>query len=260
MPDIIAVTGCASGIGAQTAKVLRAEGARVIGLDIVEAREDVDEFIPLDLTDPTSIDAAAAALPDGLAGLANIAGLPPREGWEAKILQVNYHGQRQLTGAALNKLVQGAAIVNLASRAGKAWMDNIDQVKRLTATDDLVTFSADEGLDPARAYNLSKEAMIVWTLAESEGLVARGLRMNCVSPSAVATGILDDFLTAFGPMVAKNVERAGRAGTAEEIARIVTFLLNPASGWIRGTDIWTDGGMGAFAVSDMLNLAQIKCL
>ena len=58
-------------------------------------------------------------------------------------------------------------------------------------------FIADHSIDPIRAYDLSKEAVIVWTKANTERLFALGLRANTVSPAAVDTGILADFGTAF---------------------------------------------------------------
>ena len=82
-------------------------------------------------------------------------------------------------------------------------------------------------------------------------------RINAISPGAVATGILDDFARAFGEVMARNVARAGRAGTPEEIARIAAFLLSPDSHWIKGSDITVDGGMAGFNLSDRLNLEDM---
>ena len=70
------VKGVASGIGAETSRVLRAKGAKVIGVNRTET-DNADQFYKADLSDPTSIDGLIAALPEGLDGLANIAGLPP---------------------------------------------------------------------------------------------------------------------------------------------------------------------------------------
>lgn len=56
---LIVVTGAASGIGAETAAVLTAAGARVIGLDREETGDNVAQFIAVDLSDPASIAHAA---------------------------------------------------------------------------------------------------------------------------------------------------------------------------------------------------------
>ncbi|MEX0286704.1 MAG: coniferyl-alcohol dehydrogenase [Paracoccaceae bacterium] len=256
-----AITGVVSGIGAKLARVLQGQGHRVIGLDLAEPENHVDRYIPIDLSDPDSIQAAVGALDEDLDGLCNNAGLPPRDGLEAKILQVNFFGPRRFTHAVLDRLKPGGSIVNTASRAGQFWQDNLDQIKRLSAVEDpasLAKFLEDDSVDPTRAYNLSKEAVIAWTLAETEPLIAKGLRMNTVSPAAVATGILDDFVRAFGERVAKNIERAGRAGRADEVADVAAFLLSPASGWLKGTDIWIDGGMAAFNGSDAMGLDVLR--
>ena len=70
------VTGVASGIGAETSRVLRAKGAKVIGVGRTET-DNADQFFQVDLSDPASIDNLVALLPEGLDGLVNIAGLPP---------------------------------------------------------------------------------------------------------------------------------------------------------------------------------------
>lgn len=256
----IAVTGVASGIGAELTAILAERGHRVIGFDIREPDVAPYRFIPLDLSDPNQVSEAAAQVDDPLDGLCNNAGLPPRAGWEEKILQVNFLSQKLFTAALLPALKPGASIVNTASRAGHGWMQGLDQICRLNkvgSSGELKRFVVDESLDPVRAYNLSKEAMIAWTIAENEPMIGRGLRMNCVSPGAVATGILDDFARAFGERMARNVERAGRPGTPREVAEIAAFLLSPESGWIKGIDIPVDGGMGGFAFADALDLQRL---
>ncbi len=256
-----AVTGVASGIGANLARILKMQGHRVIGFDIRETRDNLDRFIALDLNDADSIAKAAAAVDTPLDGLCNNAGLPPREGLEEAILQVNFLGTRDFTHAMLPHLGAGGSIVNLASRAGHGWREGADQVKRLAGLrrrDQLAGFVAAENIDATRCYNLTKEAVILWTVAEAEAMVGRGLRINSLSPGGVSTGILEDFQRAFGAMMAKNVVRAGRPGAPEEVAEIAAFLLSPASNWIKGADIAIDGGMGAFNQSDAMDLQSLR--
>jgi len=251
-----AITGAATGIGAETAARLKARGYEVVAFDIAEPA-GVDQWIRVDMSDPVSIRDAVAQVDSRFDCLVNNAGLPPREGLEQTILAVNFLGLVQLTNALIPMLTPGGAIVNTASRAGANWRANIDQVKALMALTDpaeLPGFIAAGQIDHIRAYNLSKEAVIAWTIAQTERLIALDLRMNTVSPAAVSTGILQDFATAFGDRMAANVARVGRPGTPGEVADLILFLLSSDSNWLRGNDLTIDGGMSALAVADQLGL------
>ena len=256
----IGVTGVASGIGAELAALLTARGDHVIGFDRVETENNIAEFVSLDLSDPNSISAAAASVQGQLDGLCNNAGLPPRDGLEALILQVNFIGTRQFTDLMLDRLLPGASVVHMASRAGAQWRQNLDQVLRLGAVtrhEEAAGFVAAEALDATRAYNLSKEAVIAWSTATTEAMIVRNIRVNTISPGAVATGILEDFAQAFGDVMARNVARAGRPAFPREVAQAAAFLLSDESAWIKGIDMPVDGGMGGFNIADQLALAPM---
>ena len=254
------LTGVSNGIGQALASLLKMAGHVVIGLDIARPKDTIDNFIELDLNDQSSIETAVNRVPDAFDGLCNCAGLPPRHGLSEKILSVNFLGTRTLTNFLQPKLNNGASVVNLASRAGHGWREGVDQVKRLAMLDlnaDIAQFIENEEISPVRAYDLSKEAIILWTMACSEEYLYRGQRINSISPGAVSTGILEDFKSAFGDRMTRNVQRAGRAGTAKEVAHLAAFLLAPESGWIKGADISIDGGMSAFNTSDALGLSNV---
>ncbi len=255
-----AVTGCSRGIGAELVTILKEQGHRVTGFDLSPS-DAVDSFISLDLNDPTSILTACETATGRFDGLCNNAGLPPRDDNAAALLQVNFLGQRQFTNQLLGKLNKGASIVNMASRAGHHWHDSIDQVKRLAALQsgaDVRGFLNAEDIDATRAYNLTKEAMILWSMAETEPMIERGFRVNSISPGAIATDILEDFSRAFGDKVARNVARTGRPGAPREVAQLAAFLLSKQSGWINGSDIPIDGGMGGFNACDQLGLDVLR--
>ena len=252
----VAITGGATGIGAATIEKLKARGATVTAFDIAEPK-GADFWVKVDLSDPASINAALAAAKGPFDALLNNAGVPPKEGLAAMVLKINYIGFRMFHDGMLDQLRDGAAIVNTASRAGMMWRENLDEVNALRALptfDDVDEFVTSRGIDATRAYNLSKEAVIVETMARTEDLIRRGLRANSVSPAAVSTGILDDFLQAFGDRARNAVARAGRAGAPEEIADLIVFLASPESNWIKGQNVLIDGGMSAMAMSDGLGL------
>ena len=124
----IVVTGAANGIGAETAKRVRALGATVVGVDLVEPKDPVDRFVAADLSKADAIKTAAREIGPGIDGLANIAGLPPTAGRVA-VLGVNFVGLRAFTEAMIGNLNEGAAIVNLASLAGAGWPARAAAVK-----------------------------------------------------------------------------------------------------------------------------------
>lgn len=239
------VTGAASGIGRAAALELRDAGHTVIAVDRNDPHDAADDWIEVDLDTP-GVTVRIPAVPVEV--LVNAAGLPPRPGTEATVLRVNFLALRSLTRQVLPQMVQGGSIVNLASKAGAKWRENIAQVRRLIAQPDdarLEDFVKAEGIDTVRSYDLSKEAVIAWSKAMTGPLIDRGLRINCVSPAAVDTPILDDFTAAFGTRATRGIALTRRSGTANEVARVVAFLANPASGWVRGCNIEADGGLTA---------------
>lgn len=253
------VTGGATGIGAEICAQLRSHGARITVLDIHKPAAEQDHYVSLDLNDMAAIDAAVSAINTPVHGLFNVAGLPPRPGQRATVLRVNFFGLRRLTLALLPQIEDGGSIVNISSRAGAAWRENIDQIKALMAlTDhaDIEAFCGEHSVDDTRAYLLSKEAVTVWTMVQTEALIEQGIRMNSVSPAAVSTDILDDFKEAFGERVNKMIVRMGRPAHANEVASTAIFLVTPASAWLRGIDIGVDGGMFAMSTCDALGLKR----
>lgn len=206
----------------------------------------------VDLDDGRSL----PSFPDSIDVLVNAAGIPPREGEEARILRINTLALIRLSRHLLPNLAERARIVNVASKAGSRWRENLDQVGRLLSRgekDDLTGFVSDEAIDPVRAYDLSKEAVIVWTRAMTGWLLERGIRMNCVSPAAVETPILGDFVGAFGERATRGIAMTGRSGRPEEVAEVIAFLADPVSEWVRGANIECDGGLSA-----MLDAKDLK--
>ena len=114
----IVVTGAASGIGKESTRVLRKRGATVIGMDRNKPSNGlVDEYIAVDLMDSAAIDAAVASIDGEVHALCSIAGVPPTAS-VVTVVTVNFIALRYLTEQMLNKLSDGASIVNMASLAG----------------------------------------------------------------------------------------------------------------------------------------------
>ncbi|HIE1786095.1 TPA: coniferyl-alcohol dehydrogenase [Pseudomonas aeruginosa] len=240
------VTGVSSGIGEATAVQLRAAGAQVIGVDIRPPRVELEGFFSADLGSREAIDALVRKVPQGLDGLANIAGLPPTQPVVA-VLRVNLVGLKYLTLKMLPQLADGAAIVNLASLAGVGWADALPTIRAADGLDfdGVAEFARRQEIDAQRSYFFSKEALLVWTLQNRWTWRERGIRMNAVSPGPVDTPILGDFLRTLGERAEEDMRTIGRPGRAEDIAPVVMFLLDDASRWLWGVNIPADGGMFA---------------
>ena len=244
----LALTGGATGIGAATVARLRADGHEVVVFDIQQPQGD-ERWIQLDLMDQGSMDAALQAADGQFDGLVSIAGIPPRDDNAVPCLTINTLATCAFIEGFIPKLNKGAAVVSVASRAGMAWQTNLDQLDDLLAQtpDGLADWCAKNEVDATKAYVLSKQAVIYWHQRAVTPHIGKH-RFVTVSPSAVSTGILDDFVKAFGPMVAANLARVGRSGTPEEVAELINFAMSPAASWINGVDLVTDGGMGAMAM------------
>jgi len=251
----IVVTGVASGIGAETAKEIKAQGATVIGVDINEPKVNVDQYIKADLSDPASIEAAVEAIPSGIDALCNIAGLPPTSE-RALVLKVNFLGLRHFTELMIDKLNENASIVNMASLAGVGWPEASDQVKALIALRDFNVVEAlceeqDVAQEGGRSYFYSKETLIVWTMMNRWTWRDRGIRVNCISPGPVETPILPDFLETLGERAEEDMRVMDRPGRPEDIAPVMAFMCSDGSNWIRGANIPCDGGMNQHVLCEM---------
>ncbi|MGX9353997.1 coniferyl-alcohol dehydrogenase [Roseobacteraceae bacterium S113] len=249
------VTGVASGIGAETARLLKSEGASVVGVDRNEA-SDVDAFFQADLSDPTSIDELVAQLPEGADGLANIAGLPPTAP-APLVMKVNLYGLQRLTNGLVPKLADGASIANLGSLAGFGWPNAVDQVKAaltVSLDEDVDAFCDAQGLNDdqtGRNYFLSKEALIVWTMQNRWTWRDRNITMNCVSPGPVDTPILGDFIQTLGERAEEDMKVMDRPGTPQDVAPVVSFALSKNAKWFRGANLTVDGGMSSHILSNI---------
>lgn len=243
----IIITGVSSGIGQETALQAKAADAKVIGIDRNAPTIDLDAFHQVDLTDEAAIDALIETLKDAQAdGLANIAGVPPTAPVET-VVTVNLVALKRLTLGLVGHLADGASIVNLASLAGIGWEGEVDKIKAAAGLDHagVAAFCADQGITPETSYFFTKQALVAWTHENRWTWRDRGIRMNAVSPGPVDTPILGDFLETLGERAEEDARIMDRPGRPTDIAPVVVFLLSDGSGWLRGVNIATDGGMRA---------------
>lgn len=245
----LVITGVASGIGAEVARLARLQGAIVIGVDRNEPTMTLHGFYQTDLGDRAAIDALIGQLPGDINALCNIAGVPGTA--EADLVgRVNYLGLRHLSQALLGKMQPGAAIVNVASILGNAWPERLDLHRSLAATRGFAEgadWLARHPVPQDNCYQYFKEALIVWTITQAPVWFRDyDVRMNCVAPGPVFTPILGDFVTMLGEeRVARDARSMKRPAYADEIADVVAFLCTDDARWICGVNLPIDGGLAA---------------
>ncbi|MBV1687917.1 coniferyl-alcohol dehydrogenase [Novosphingobium sp. G106] len=257
----VVVTGCHSGIGHATASLLLGAGAEVHGLDIKPVDLTLASYTPLDLKDPHSIESASEAIPGPIDALFNCAGVAP--GWApADVMAVNFIGTRYLTERLSVAMGEGSAIVSVASNGGAGWMQHLPILGELTATasfEEAVSWYGAHAAQAPHAYSFSKEAVIAWTLKTSGSLIRRGIRMNCTSPGAVQTPMLDE-IEKVTPSASIDVmaQPIGRRSIAVEQAWPLLFLNSDAASYINGVVLPVDGGfLGAKSIDPASSLSDI---
>lgn len=252
----VIVTGCYSGIGQATAAALVAQGADVHGLDLRANDLPLASFGAIDLRDPASIEAGVAAIDGPIDALFNCAGIAPGP-VPADVMAINFIGTRALTVLAVERMESGGAIVNVASNGGAGWASRLSLLQELIATGSFAQ-AADwyaQRVDTLpNAYSLSKEAIIVWTMAASADLIARGIRMNCTCPGAVQTPMLDEIaLTTPAALIDIMAQPIGRRSTAAEQAGALLFLNSAAAAYLNGVVLPVDGGFIAARTTGKLD-------
>jgi NAD(P)-dependent dehydrogenase (short-subunit alcohol dehydrogenase family) len=245
----VVVTGCSSGMGAASAKLLRAAGATVIGLDFREPTDGVDVFHQVDLSDADSVRSIASRLQGPIWALFNCAGISNAAAEAPQVVRVNFVGLRELTEALIPLIPEGGAIASVASAAGQAYADNADTVIGLVRSNGFIgaqTWLTDnESYVQGRGgYTVSKEAVVLYTLDRCLDLAARGVRANVVGPGVTDTPFLLESAKQFGGMeFFENMNMVlGRWATAEDQANILAYLNSDKASYINGQVIWSDGG------------------
>ena len=94
------------------------------------------------------------------------------------------------------------------------------------------------------ACTASKGAITALTRQMCAEYGGSGIRVNTVTPGAIATSMNEDKREdeAYRKRVTREIP-ADRFGTPEEIANVALFLSKPEAGYINGADIVVDGGL-----------------
>ncbi|KEZ19720.1 3-alpha-hydroxysteroid dehydrogenase [Sphingobium yanoikuyae] len=252
----VIVSGCFSGMGEATAKLLLELGAEVHGLDFRDSSLPLASFTNVDLRDPASIEAAVAGIGGKVDALFNCAGLP-QSFPPLDVMKVNFIGLRHLTEQVLPLMGPGSAIASIASTGGLGWSRRIPTNMEFVTTKgyDAAVAWCEAHLDDVvkEGYSFSKENVIVWTQFMGAHLIKKGIRINCTLPSPTQTPMMATFEAASGKdVVAAAAEPMGRYSTPAEQAGGIVLLNSDLAGIVNGVVFPVDGGfMGGVATGQV---------
>jgi len=221
------VTGGAQGIGAAIAKRLRSSGAKV-------AIWDLDGAPRVDVADAGAVQAATERTLrelgkiDVLVNNAGIAGpsMPvvdyPVGEWQ-RVIDIDLTGAFLCCRAVVPHMMKAGygRIVNIASIAGK------------------------EGNPNAAAYAAAKGGLIAFTKALGKELAKTGVLVNCVTPAAAQTAILEQVTPEFAQYMLSKIPM-GRFVKVEEIAALVCWLASDDCSFSTGAVFDISGGRATY--------------
>ncbi|WP_312980830.1 SDR family NAD(P)-dependent oxidoreductase [Atlantibacter sp.] len=143
--------------------------------------------------------------------------------WQ-KVIDVNMTTTFNVTQSALPYLKQaseGASIINLASLAGRSG-----------------------GHSGSLVYSTTKGAILTWTRSLAAELGQFGIRVNAIAPGLIlGTKFHNTHTTQASAEETVRAIPLGRAGNAEDVARVIKFLASEYDGFISGATIDINGGI-----------------
>ena len=247
---VAVITGGTRGIGLDMAKVLTANGAKVIissrkevavdaAVEELKALGDASGFAA-DLSTVEGCEKLAAFVAeqtDKIDILVNNAGATwgstledfPEDGWD-KIMNVNLKGPFFLTQKLLPSLKKAA------SKEQPAKVINVASVEGMRAGE-METYS----------YGASKSALIHLTEHLALQLASRNITVNAIAPGPFATKMMAGTIEMAGEEAISGMVPLKRLGQPEDLYAMALYLGSNASNYVTGQTIALGGGLGTIA-------------
>jgi NAD(P)-dependent dehydrogenase (short-subunit alcohol dehydrogenase family) len=232
---VCVITGAASGIGADTARLFMAEGATVVGVDL---RDDAvgTTSVAVDVTDEQQVSDLYNRVRSDYGRvdvLFNNAGINPTD--DASVLETTLEAWQRVQDVNLKSvfLCCKHGIPHLIENGGGSVINTASFVAKIGAATSQISYTASKG----GVLSLSRELGVEFA--------RRGVRVNALCPGPVDTPLLRDLFAKDPVAAARRLAHVptGRFAEVREIAHAALFLASDESSYVTATSFMVDGGL-----------------
>jgi NAD(P)-dependent dehydrogenase (short-subunit alcohol dehydrogenase family) len=240
---VCVITGAAGGIGAETTRLFRSEGATVVGVDLDESR-DADLALAADVTDDDAVRGMYEQAKEQFGRvdvLFNNAGISPQD--DASVLDTSLEAWQRVQDVNLTSvfLCCKHGIPHLLDGGGGSVINTASFVAKLGAATSQISYTASKG----GVLALSRELGVQFA--------KQGVRVNALCPGPVDTPLLRELFAKDPVAAARRLVHVpmGRFARAEEIASAALFLASDESSYVNAATFLVDGGIsGAYVTPE----------
>ena len=234
---VCVITGAASGIGAESARLFAAEGAKVVGVDVDEGAEG-ELAITADVTDEEQVKGIYEQTKEKFGRidvLFNNAGINPP--WDESILDTSLESWEKVQDVNLRGvfLCCKYGIPHLLEVGGGSVVNTASFVAVMGAAVSQVSYTASKGGVLALSRELGVE------------FANRGVRVNAICPGPVDTPLLEELFSSDAEQAKRRLVHLpmGRFAEPKEIAQGALFLASDDSSYVTATTFMVDGGLSS---------------
>jgi NAD(P)-dependent dehydrogenase (short-subunit alcohol dehydrogenase family) len=236
---VCVITGAASGIGAESARLFMEEGAKVVGVDL--AADSVGDLaLVADVTDEQQVhDMYEQARREygRIDVLFNNAGINPDD--DGSVLETPLDSWQRVQDVNVRSvyLCCKHGIAHLLEGGGGSVINTASFVATMGAAVSQISYTASKGAVLAMSREMGVE------------FARQGVRVNALCPGPVDTPLLRDLFASDPAKAARRLVHLpfGRFAEAREVAYAALFLASDESSYITATPFMVDGGLsGAY--------------